>query len=280
MTEGPVIESVDRALRLLQVLGARGAGATLEDVAAAAGLPKSSAHRTLAALRERRFAVQQEDGRYRVGPELLRVAFDFYERMDLRVALRPVLDRLHREVNETVHLGVLDGGDVVYLDKLEPSHPIGLTSRIGGRNPAHCTGVGKALLAWTYPTDEAILGWIAERGTLEARTATSITSPDALAQEMARIRADGYARDMEESEQGVRCLAAPLFLGGARPRAAVSIAAPRERLSAARMRALAPVLLRTISAFLGPVAAPGRGDGLDDAGTDSENGARIRTPFR
>ena len=155
-----------------------------------------------------------------VGPELLRVAFEFYERMDLRVAMRPVLERLHREVNETVHLGVLDGGDVVYLDKLEPSHPIRLNSRIGGRIPAHCTGVGKALLAWTYPTDEAIRAWIEERGYAPTRTPRSITSPAALAREMTRIRADGYARDLEESEPGVRCIAAPLFLGGARPRGA------------------------------------------------------------
>ena len=270
MDDVPAIESVDRALRLLQVLGERGSGATLEEVAVAAGLPKSSAHRTLAALRERRFATQQEDGRYMVGPELLRVAFEFYERMDLRVAMRPVLERLHREVNETVHLGVLDGGDVVYLDKLEPSHPIRLNSRIGGRIPAHCTGVGKALLAWTYPTDEAIRAWIEERGTLVPRTPRSIISPAALAREMTRIRAEGYARDLEESEPGVRCIAAPLFLGGARPRGAVSSAAPRERLSAARMRSLAPVLLRVISSFLGPALH----GALDGAGANPQNWAR------
>jgi IclR family transcriptional regulator, acetate operon repressor len=274
MDDGPAIESVDRALRLLQVLGGHGTGATLEEVAGAAGLPKSSAHRTLSALRERGFATQQDDGRYLIGPELLRVAFDFYERMDLRVTMRPVLERLHREVNETVHLGVLDGGDVVYLDKLEPSHPVGLNSRIGGRNPAHCTGVGKALLAWTYPTDEAIREWIAERGPLPARTPRSITEPEALAREMARIRADGWARDVEESEQGVRCLAAPLFLGGARPRAAVSVAAPRERLSAARMRALAPVLLRATSSLLAPAEPARAGNGLDGAKADPENWAR------
>src|SRR5262249_29297592 len=107
MAEVPAIESVDRALRLLQVLGERRSDATLEEVAGAAGLPKGSAHRTLSALRERRFAPQQDAGRYMVGPELLRVAFEFYERMDLRVAMRPVLERLHREANETIHLGVL-----------------------------------------------------------------------------------------------------------------------------------------------------------------------------
>lgn len=260
----PAVESVDRALRMLQELAAHGSGATLEDLATASGLPKSSAHRTLAALRERGFATQQPDGRYLAGPELLRVAFEFYDRIDLRVALQPVLVRLNREVNETIHLGVLDGADVVYLDKLEPSHPIALTSRVGGRNPAYCTGVGKALLAWTYPTEDAIRGWVDEHGPLEVRTSTTITEPAALAREMAKIRSDGWARDMEESEQGVRCLAAPLFLGGAVPRAAVSIAAPRERLSATRMRSLAPILLRATSSP--PLGGPrGGGRGLDDA---------------
>jgi len=256
----PAVESVDRALRMLQELAAHGSGATLDELATAGGLPKSSAHRTLSALRERGFATQQPDGRYLAGPELLRVAFEFYDRIDLRVALHPILVRLNREVNETIHLGVLDGADIVYLDKLEPSHPIALTSRVGGRNPAYCTGVGKALLAWTFPSDDAIRGWIAEHGPLEVRTSTTITEPGALAREMARIRSDGYARDMEESEQGVRCLAAPLFFGGSVPRAAVSIAAPRERLSAARMRSLAPILLRaTTGSVLGGGLDDGRG---------------------
>ena len=260
----PAVESVDRALRILQELAEHGSGATLEELSAAVDLPKSSVHRTVAALRERAFATQQDDGRYLLGPEALRVAFHFYERIDLRAALRPMLQRLWAQVNETIHLGVLDGADVVYLDKLEPSHPIALTSRIGGRNPAYCTGVGKAMLAWTFPSDEAIRGWISEHGPLEVRTPTTITSTSGLAREMARIRSEGYARDMEESEQGVRCIAAPLFLGGSVPRAAVSIAAPRERLTAARMRALAPVLLRATAEPVLGAAPAGRSDSLDD----------------
>jgi DNA-binding IclR family transcriptional regulator len=240
--DAPAVESVDRALRLLQELGSHGSGATLEELAAATGLPKSSVHRTLAALRGRGFATQQDDGRYLIGSELLRVAFDFHERVDLRVILRPVLKRLRDELNETVHLGLLQGGDVVYLDKLESSHPITLTSTVGGRNPAHCTAVGKALLAFTYPDETQLRAWIARQGSLAARTEHSITSPDALVREAARVRVEGYARDMEESEVGVRCVAAPVFLGSALPRAAVSVSAPRERLPASRMRFVVPEL--------------------------------------
>jgi DNA-binding IclR family transcriptional regulator len=246
--ETPAVESVDRALRLLQELGGHGSGATLEELSGATGLPKSSVHRTLAALRGRGFVVQQDGGRYLIGSELLRVAFDFHERVDLRVILRPVLTHLREELNETVHLGLLQGGDVVYLDKLESTHPITLTSTVGGRNPAHCTAVGKALLAWMYPQESQLRAWIKEQGTLVRRTAHSITTADALVRETARIRADGYARDMEESEIGVRCVAAPVFLGSAQPRAAVSVSAPRDRLPASRIRVVVPELMRAAAA--------------------------------
>jgi DNA-binding IclR family transcriptional regulator len=242
-SDTPAVESVDRALRVLERLAGYGAGASLDQLAATTALPKSSLHRTLAALRERGFVAQQEDGRYLIGPELLRVAFDFYEGFDVRVVLRPGLQRLRDELNETVHLGVLDGGDVVYLDKLESRHPIALSSKVGGRNPAHCTAVGKALLAWAFPSAEAIGEWALRYGPLEARTPHSITATDELAREMARIREDGYARDMEESEVGVRCVAAPVLLGASRPRAAFSVSAPRERLPAERIRAIVPTLL-------------------------------------
>ena len=223
----------------------------LEELADATSLPKSSVHRTLAALRSRGFAYQQADGRYVAGSELLRVAFDFYDRVDVRVMLQPLLLRLRDELNETVHLGVLEGADVVYLDKLESRHPLRLTSTIGGRNPAHCTAVGKALLAWTYPSEAELRAWIANSRPLARRTPSSITDQAALAKEMARIRADGFARDMEESEVGVRCIAAPVFVGTSRPRAAVSISAPRDRMSSSRIRAIAPLLVQGASGSAG-----------------------------
>ena len=244
------MEGVDRALRILDALSAHGSGMTLSEIAAEAKVPKSSLHRTLAALRRRGFVAQREDGRYLIGSDLVRIAFDFHERMDVRVLVRPTLDSLRDEVNETIHLGVLDGADVVYVDKLEPSGPIALTSKIGGRNPAHATAVGKALLAWTYPTDDALAAWIARSAPLDTRTPRTIVDAAALIQEIQHVRADGFARDMEESEAGVRCLAVPVFFGGPTPVASISISAPKERLPAARMRQVAQTLRRA-SASIG-----------------------------
>src|SRR5205814_8792129 len=101
-----------------------------------------------------------------------------------------------------------------------------------------------ALHAGTDPSEAALRAWHAAYRPLGRRTPSSITDPVALAREMARIRADGVARDMEESEVGVRCIAAPVFVGTTRPRAAVSISAPRDRMSSARIREVAPLLMR------------------------------------
>jgi len=242
----PAIESVDRALRMLEVLSRHGSGASLDELASSLTLPKSSLHRTLAALRERGFATQREDGRYLLGPELMRIAFEFYDRLDVRVWLRPTLERLRGELNETIHLGVLDGADVVYVHKLEPTHPIALSSKIGGRNPAHCTAVGKALLAWTYPSDASLRTWAEAHAPLARRTARTIDDPDLLAREMTRIRTEGFAKDMEESEPGVKCVAAPVFFGGSTPVAAISISAPKERLPTGAMRSVIEALRREI----------------------------------
>jgi len=237
----PPVESVDRALRVIELLGQSGTGLSLEQLAGTSRIPKSSLHRTLAALKYRGFASQQEEnGLYFLGPQLLSAAFGFYERLDLRAMVHPMLVRLRDQFNETVHMAVLDRGDVVYLDKVDCSHPVKMTSVIGGRNPAHGTAVGKALIAWTHPTDEAVRLWYRKRQPLRARTANTITTEDGLVREMARIRRRGYATDMEESEVGVRCVALPILIGLAAPPAAVSVSAPRERLPVVTMKTIVP----------------------------------------
>jgi IclR family acetate operon transcriptional repressor len=245
------VESVDRALRLLQELAGHGAGATLSELAASTGLPKSSLHRTLGALQERGFVAQRDDGRYLLGVELLRIAFEFHDRLDLRVLLRPTLERLRATLNETVHVGVLDGPDVVYVDKLESTRPLSLTSKIGGRNPAHATAVGKALLAWTYPTQASLVEWVHRCGPLVRRTPRTIVDAGHLAKELARVRSEGFAKDLEESEPGVRCLATPVFFGGTAPIAAISISAPKDRLPTRMMPEAAALLVRETSGLRG-----------------------------
>src|SRR5215475_4906689 len=225
-TDGSPVASVDRALRILALIGGAASGLTLDELAAGVDIPKSSLHRILAALKYRRFVAQPEiGGAYFLGTELLATAFRFHDTLDLRALVHPLLARVSAELNETTHMAVLDGAEIVYLDKIEaPTHTtIKLLSVIGGRNPAHATGVGKALLAWTYPTDAAIRGWAAQWEPLPRPTERTVRSAAQLAGELAEIRVRGYATDMEENEANVRCAAVPIFLGQPVPAAAVSV---------------------------------------------------------
>ena len=198
--ESPVA-SVDRALRILALIGGAPTGLSLDELAAKLDIPKSSLHRILAALKFRKFVAQPEvGGAYFLGTELLATAFRFHEMLDLRALIHPLLVRLSGELNETTHMAVLDGAEIVYQDKIEvATHTIKLSSTIGGRNPAHATGVGKALLAWTYPTDEAIRAWTVRWEPLPRPTKRTVRSAAQLADELARVRKQGYAIDVDEN---------------------------------------------------------------------------------
>ncbi|MFI9837444.1 IclR family transcriptional regulator [Nonomuraea sp. NPDC051941] len=242
------VGSVDRALLILQEIGKHSRGVTLDELATRLGLPKSSLHRLLGALKHRGFAAQPEPGGpYFLGTEMLATAFRFYETMDLRSLVRPLLLRLSDEFAETVHMAMLDGGEVVYLDKVEAVRTITMTSVVGGRNAAHCTGVGKALLAWTYPTDEAVKAWAARYGPLATRTRNTMTNPAKLATHLDQVRTRGYALDLEENEPGVRCVAVPVFLGRTAPVAAVSVTALKDRMSPARMEEIGEKLRQAVA---------------------------------
>jgi IclR family transcriptional regulator, acetate operon repressor len=245
--ESPVA-SVDRALRILAVVGSASRGLSLDEVAGRLDIPKSSLHRILAALKYRGYIAQPEPGgSYFLGTELLATAFRFYDMLDLRALIHPLLARLTAELGETTHMAVLDGAEVVYHDKVQAAQTITMSSVIGGRNPAHATGVGKALLAWTYPTDEAVRAWAAMWAPLKELTPNTIASVPRLAAELALVRERGYALDIEENETGVRCAAVPIFLGRPVPATAVSVTVLGTRAEAGRLAELGGYLRRTVA---------------------------------
>jgi IclR family transcriptional regulator, acetate operon repressor len=248
--DGSPVASVDRALRILEVLGRAARGLSLDDVAAQLDIPKSSLHRILAALKHRRFVAQPEPGGpYFLGTEMLATSFRFHDMLDLRAMIHPLLARVGGELNETIHMAVLDRAEVIYQDKIEAPHSIKLSSVIGGRNPAHATGVGKALLAWTYPTDEAITTWAARWAPLPAPTHRTITNPAKLADQLTQVRERGYALDIEENETGVRCAAVPIFLGRMVPAAAVSVTVLSTRAEPRRLAELGEHLRSAAAEF-------------------------------
>lgn len=225
-------KGADRVLAVFKSLAQFPRGASLDQIAEAVGSPKSSTHRALATLRRAGLAEQMPGGGYRMGLEALRLAFAYYENLDNRVLVQPALDELALRFGETVHYAELDGGEVVYVAKVvQRDHGVHMASRIGGRNPAHCTGVGKLLLSYELPDPAAVAEYVDTYG-LERRTANTIVTAKALNADLDAIRARGYSIDDEENETGVGCVALPVFIGpGPRPTGAASVTTLLHRTS-------------------------------------------------
>ena len=202
----------DRVLAVLAELAKRPDGIALDEMARAVASAKPTVHRALAALRRAGFAHQDGYGRYVLGDEFLRLAFAHHEARPDHVRVLPVLRALCHRYGETVHYATLDGRSVVYRSKLDPpSGGVRLTSVVGGRNPAHCTAVGKLLLAYALHSEQDVRDWAGDRP-LEAPTAHSLTTVEALHADLVRTRERGYGIDDEENEPGVTCLAVPAYL--------------------------------------------------------------------
>jgi IclR family acetate operon transcriptional repressor len=218
-------KGADRVLSVFKALAAYPRGATLEQLADRLGSPKSSVHRALATLRRAGLAEQDRDGRYRFGMEALRLSFGYYESLDQRVLVQPALDALAERFRETAHYAQLDRGEVVYVAKVvrQDHEGVQLGSRVGGRNPAHCTGVGKVLLSFALPNEQAVEAYAAAHP-LVTRTPATLVTPAALHADLEHVRERGYSIDQEENEAGVGCVALPIFIGpGPQPSGAVSV---------------------------------------------------------
>lgn len=203
-----VVTSVTRATAILQAFDHEHPLLTLGELSRRVGLPKSTVHRLVLTLEAGGLIARDEpSGRYRLGLELLRLAAVAQDSIDLRSIARSTLERLAAELRETVHLTVLDRGEVVYIDKIESSAKVQMISRVGGRTPAHCTGVGKALLSGL---PDAEVRRIAEEMGLRAYTPATITNIDELLAHLATIRERGYAIDQGEHEPFIRCVAVPI----------------------------------------------------------------------
>lgn len=206
--------------RAVDVLSAftRGPGSTLSlaEVARRTGLPKPTVHRLLAALDGHGLVERTERG-YQLGMKLFELGEHVPRKQKLREAALPFLQDLLEVSHGTVHLAVLDGTDVVYLERIRGHRVAKAASRVGGRQPAYCTGVGKALLAFDAEAAVRVLAM-----PLTPRTPYTITDHQRLAEELAAIRAQGIAFDREENALGIACAAAPILLDG-RPVGAVSV---------------------------------------------------------
>lgn len=225
--ESPRLVGSDRVLAVLKELAAHPGGIGLEEIAKAVSSPKPTVHRALASLRRAGLATQDRHGVYSLGDEFLRMAFAHHEARPEHIRVQPLLQRLTDRFGETTHYAVLDGRDVVYRAKVDPHQgAVRLTSTVGGRNPAHLTAVGKLLLSHRLFGVGDVQAWIGRGAALPSRTNNSITTAEALNEELMRIRHRGYAVDDQENERGVNCFALPIYLTSpSEPSGAVSISA-------------------------------------------------------
>jgi DNA-binding IclR family transcriptional regulator len=222
------IRVLQRGMKVLDVLLEARAPLSLEQICAHTGLPKSTAFRIIINLLQGQYLVETENG-YWLGLKMLRFGALVEEKLDLVQQARPFLLQLRDQVNETIHLAVLDGDlRVVYLEKLSTQHAVGLmVSRIGITAPMHCTALGKTMAA--FRPEEEICDWIQTHG-LKPATDATITDKDAFLQELREIRSRGYAVDNGGFEVGVRCVAAPIQDRTGTVIAAVSISGPESRM--------------------------------------------------
>lgn len=203
---------------------------SLAELVRRTGLAKSTVHRQLRQLAEWDL-VEPSSGGYRLGMRLFELGSLVPPQRGLREATAPFLADLVEATHETVHLAVLDGIEVVYLQKTHVRGAPKVPSRIGGRMPAYCTGVGKALLAFSPPE---VLDAVLAAG-LRRRTPRTVIAPGLLHQELVDIRKRGYALELEESTVGVACVAAPVLDRSGSAVAAVSITGWVNRLDPARV---------------------------------------------
>ncbi len=246
--ETPRLVGADRVLAVLVELSRHPAGISLDDLSRIVGSPKPTVHRALASLRAAGLAGQDAPGHYVLGDEFLRLAFAHHEARPDHVRVQPLLQTLAARYGETTHYAVLDGPDVVYRAKVDPAAGgVRLTSTIGGRNPAHATGVGKALLAALLPDDEAVRRWVGERELVRC-TASTLTTATTLAAELAVTRERGWAIDDEENEPGIVCVAFPVHLVSPTvPSGAISVSGLRFRTPLETLVAEVPAILRDLA---------------------------------
>lgn len=242
MAEEKTVQSISRVFTIIEVLAAHPAGVPLQQLANEAGLAKSTAHRLVANLCALGYAVQDSfSSHYRLTLKMFELSSAVVNDTSILSVAKPHLDRLARRSGEAVHLVIRDGEDVVYLFKAE-SGGMRMSSRVGLRAPICCTGVGKAILSTLpYPEVEAI--WRATPH--EKLTRHTITDFEQLQEQLALVRASGYAVDDEENELGIRCVAVPIPGPGGKAESAFSISSLVPHMRRERILQLAQLALET-----------------------------------
>ncbi|MGG4489167.1 IclR family transcriptional regulator [Metabacillus idriensis] len=231
-----MVKSVSRALDIITLVSLKKGGLGVTEIANQIDINKSSVYRILSTLVQYGYVEQDpETGKYKLGYKFLEISSKLLESIDLRAEARMYLQELENETNEVIHLVVYDQGEVVYIEKLDGSETLRMHSKVGKRAPMHCTSVGKAILA--HLPSNTVLD-ILERKGLPMHTDKTITNKEDFLLELKSVRQKGYALDLEENENGITCIAVPIFDHMGNAIAAVSISGPTIRMTEERLEQL------------------------------------------
>jgi IclR family transcriptional regulator, acetate operon repressor len=227
------VQSVDRAMLLLEALGEDEEGYRLTDLAIRTGLSPSTAHRLLTTLEKRRFvAFDQSDNMWHIGRQSFAIGSAFIRRRNFVAPALPFLRRLRDLTHETANLGIVDDGEVIVLTQVESREIMRAITKVGGRVPMVTSGIGKAILA-TYADEEVVA--IIQRHGMKRLTPKSVVRAGELRDALETVRRDGYAIDDQEFLMGLRCVAAVVYNDQAEALAGISVSGlasrvPRERV--------------------------------------------------
>lgn len=243
------VQSVERALNLLEALSQDEEGLRLTDLAARCNLSASTTHRLLTTLQKRHFVeFDRTDGLWHVGRQAFAVGAAFTRHRNFVAVAIPYLKTLRDRTRETANLGIIEDGELVTLAQVESREIMRATSTVGGRSPLYATGMGKAILA-TYPQDAVPA--LLPTGNWRQLTQRTITSHAGFMAELTRTRQVGYAIDDEEFLMGLRCVAAPVFDQRGDALFAVSISGLASRVTPERVPAIGALVVDTANAITG-----------------------------
>lgn len=247
-----IVQSVDRAMAILDALGEDEDGYRLSDLAIRTGLSPSTAHRLLTTLEQRRFVeFDQTDGAWHIGRQIFAIGSAFVRRRNFVAPALPFLRRLRDLTHETANLGIADDGEVVVLTQVESREIMRAITKVGGRAPMVTSGLGKAILS-TYAEEDVAA--IIRRYGMKRLTPRSLTRAGDLREALVQTRRDGYALDDEEYLLGLRCVAAVVYNDQAEALAAISVSGLASRVPSERLPQLGALVrdtARELTAALG-----------------------------
>lgn len=217
------VQVIDRVFDIIELLAIEPDGLGVSDVARRLALNKSTAHRILNAITERGYLEKTVEGTYSLGIQFVELASSKLSGIELTTEAKPYLYELTNKLGQSSHLAILDGRDAVYIDKVEVTKNLRLYSQIGKRIPAYSSALGKSLLL--DMEDSVILSLLSSQR-MERFTNTTLTTPQAVLEEIKEARVTGWTIDDEEHDEGIRCIAAPVYDYRGKIIASVSSAGP------------------------------------------------------